>query len=86
MLIQLRQFMSAAKAEQRKALAKVAGTSVAHLYHLLSGHRKASAELAGRIEHAAATLRKDDRTLPAVKRSDICKACAECEYAKRCGA
>lgn len=58
----------------RSVLAVAAGTSPRYLGQVARGERQASADLAGRIEVA---------TMGAIKRSDICEACAKCPHIKR---
>lgn len=85
----LQEWMKAATTEEQYELAAAAKTSRSVLYQLTyskeKGGRTASAELAGRIEEAAApiTARAKDR-LPALTRGDLAPACAECHYFKKC--
>jgi hypothetical protein len=74
--------LRSASASQRNSVTISAGTSVDYLYQLAGGSRVASAELAAKIEHAVADLRRGDRTVAEVKRTDLCPACAACEYAQ----
>lgn len=67
---QLHYWMKAATPKQRTLLAKKAKTSVAYLRQLASGHRKASMDMALRIEQATeAGMAKDFVGLDYVKRS-----------------
>lgn len=50
----LRDWLASKSAEDREFIAKEAGTSVGHLWQLAGGHRKASAELAERLQDASA--------------------------------
>ncbi|MDY7116571.1 YdaS family helix-turn-helix protein [Halomonas sp. SSL-5] len=50
---QLRDWLGQTNNDERQALADRAGTSVAHLWQLAGGHRKASLELAKRLEDAS---------------------------------
>lgn len=50
---QLRDWLGQTNNQEREALAERAGTSVAHLWQLAGGHRKASLELAKRLEDAS---------------------------------
>ena len=52
----LKHWMKLATAKEKELLAKKAGTSVAYLRQLASGHRKAGLELAFEIEKATAVL------------------------------
>lgn len=65
---QLHHWMKAATPKQRKLLAIKAKTSVAYLRQLASGYRKASMEMALRIENATATT-KQFVDIPYVKRT-----------------
>ena len=49
---QLRIWLSKTPPEQRKQVAQNAGTSVAYLWQLSGGHRKASLEMAKRLQDA----------------------------------
>lgn len=53
MIDHLRDWLSKTSAEDRERIAKEAGTSVGHLWQLAGGHRKASAELAERLQDAS---------------------------------
>ncbi|MCD2852695.1 helix-turn-helix domain-containing protein [Pseudomonas aeruginosa] len=50
---QLRSWLTSATSEERERVARLAGTSVGHLYQLAGGHRKASPELAERLQDAS---------------------------------
>lgn len=49
----LRDWLAKAPAQTRTAVAKEAGTTVGHLWQLAGGHRKASADLAQRLQEAS---------------------------------
>ena len=74
--------MAAATAAQQAALAAAANTSRTYLYALASGARTASADLASDIERASRKVRRANNALPVVLRTDLCPACARCEFAK----
>jgi len=81
----LRAWMRAATEIELVTLAVAAGTTRRYLYHLASGKRRASAELAGRLEDAAAIItRASKRRLPKLSRTALCTACATCPYATKC--
>lgn len=83
----MREWMDAATVEEQTALAKAADTSRKYLYKLATGERTAQAELAGRLEQAAADIRRvSKKRLPLLLRSHLCPACAGCPYAARCTA
>lgn len=70
----LTQWLEAATPDQRRKLAKLAKTSLPHLWHIANGRRSASAELAQRIAHAAY---KVGNILP-LHQIDLCAACGKC--------
>lgn len=49
----LREWLASKSAEERESIAKKAGTTVGHLWQLAGGHRKASADLAERLQDAS---------------------------------
>lgn len=49
----LREWLAKTPADERERVAQRAGTSVGHLWQLAGGHRKASAELAERLQDAS---------------------------------
>jgi DNA-binding transcriptional regulator YdaS (Cro superfamily) len=49
----LREWLAAAPPQRRKEVAAAANTTVGHLWQLAGGHRKASAELAERLQDAS---------------------------------
>lgn len=80
----LKKWMRLATAGEQAELASIAGTSRGHLYQLSSGERRAGPELARRIENASKRMRKLNRDLPVLRRTELCPACGECEIVKRC--
>lgn len=81
----LKNWMTLATSGEQAELASLAGTSRAQLYQLTSEERTASADLASHIANASKALKKINKKLPLLRRSELCPACAECEFAKRCG-
>lgn len=86
---QLKAFLAAATTEEKAALAKLSETTVGTLHQVAGGYRKGGAAvvrsgLAMRIEAAAAQLRKKNRSLPELFRTDLSPECRECDFAKRC--
>lgn len=79
-------WMQKATTAQLARLAKLANTTVGNLRQIGGGYRKSNvtAELALRLDHAAAVLRSRDPTLPDIPREKLSAACARCEFAKRC--
>jgi hypothetical protein len=73
-LERFKSWMKATTVEQKQRAADTAQTSVAHLYQLASGHRKASADLAARLESAIEPL----------DRGDIAEACQNCCFYQEC--
>lgn len=53
MSLQIREWLTGASKEERERVATEANTSVDYLYQLAGGHRKASLELADRLQRAA---------------------------------
>mgnify|MGYP003604983055 FL=1 len=49
----LRDWLASAPNDRRQAVADAAKTTVGHLWQLAGGHRKASAELADRLQDAS---------------------------------
>lgn len=72
-------------ADQRKKLAKFAGTSIKYLQQFSTGHAVLSAELAGRL---AASTKRIPLKVPTphgeietlFERGDLCETCAGCEH------
>lgn len=85
---QLKAWMRIASPTEQKALAAGAGTSRAYLYHLANDEsaygRYASPELAAALEAAAAPLAAENPHLPRLLRTDLAKACRNCEFARQC--
>ncbi len=78
----LKQWIISATAAEINNLAAAAGTSVAYLHQIASGHRRASACTAGAITDAANEIRRGDERLPVLRRSDLCEACGQCPHAR----
>jgi hypothetical protein len=77
--------MSAATPDEQLLLAQKVGTTKGQLYQLSGGHRRASADMAGRIESATIEMAKASKgRLPIVYRTDVCEACRACQYAAKC--
>ena len=85
---QLKAWMRLASPEEQEQLAKDAGTSRVYLYHLANDQaeygRQASPDLARRLEQAAAPINAKNPRLPRLLRTDLAKACRECEFARKC--
>lgn len=81
-----RDWMKESTMDEKWTVVAAADTSLPLLYQLASGHRKASADLAGRIAKGIALVAKKKRRepLPVVTRGDICETCGKCEYFKEC--
>jgi len=82
----LTEWRQRATPEQRAALYQYANTSRHSLWQVASGRRGISASKAAEIEAATLAIHDADPTLPPVLRTSTCEACAECPYAKKCGA
>lgn len=89
-LTPMRLWMRAATTEEQKLLARRAGTTHSYLYHLAAGEganykREPGPTLAAAIERETAEMhRASGGRLPLVYRTDMVKACAQCEFARRC--
>jgi hypothetical protein len=78
-------WMKNSTAEEKKELAEKAETALSLLYQLSYGTRKASPELAGRLEHAAIKVGTGVQgKLRAFTRGDLSEACAKCHFFKDC--
>ncbi len=82
-------WLQLATPQERTRLARLAKTTIGQVKWLAGGYRTkgkavASAELAIRLEHASVTLRKANAKLPRLRREDLARACAKCEFAKAC--
>lgn len=75
---ELRYWLNSALPPQRELLAKYAKTSLKYLWHLAGGQRKASAEMAAKIE--AASDRVSRTGMYRLKRGEISKTCAKCPF------
>lgn len=75
-------WMQESTMDEKETVVAAAETSLALLYQLASGHRKASSELAGRIAKGIALVGKKKRKtpLPVVLRGDLCETCSKCSY------
>lgn len=81
----MRKWMDKATPAEQLALAEAAETTRNYLYQVAGGHRTVRADLAGRIEVAAKSLRKASKNrLPELTRADLSGTCAKCPYAKKC--
>lgn len=85
---QLKAWMRLATPGEQSALAGASGTSRAYLYHLANDRagygRFASPELARRLEVASVGINAMNPRLPRLLRTDLAKACRECEFARKC--
>lgn len=88
--LQLKEWMRLATTDEQEELAFDAGTSRQQLYALSalpssSMYRRASNELAGRIEDAAKPIiKRAGGRLPSLTRGDLNYGCADCPYFKKC--
>jgi len=83
----LKEWLHLSTQEQKELLAKLATTSVPSLRLASQGYRtegavNLTAEFAARIANAAAQI--PDKTLPVIKVEELCKACHDCPYQKKC--
>lgn len=83
----LKNWMDRATPEQKKQLAAMANTTLGALRQAAGAWRtdgvpSLTPEFARRIELAAANIK--DPELPKLRREQLCIACSNCEYAKKC--
>lgn len=86
---QLRKWMRVATPEERQELANRAGTTIGNLHQISGSYRsdgrpQIRSGLAIRIEQAARQMRKANKALPDVVRTDLSPECAACEFAQKC--
>jgi hypothetical protein len=82
-LTKYKQWMKAATVEQKSTAAEKADTSLAHLYQLSTGFRKASPDLAARVEKGIEVANRGTE-LPVIRRGDLAETCAKCPFYKDC--
>ena len=77
-----KEWMNQSAAPEKKELAIKSKTSLSLLYQLTYETRKASSDLAGRIEQSIKSInrRKRHHPLPEVGRGDLCETCAKCRF------
>jgi transcriptional regulator with XRE-family HTH domain len=75
---QIKTWMADATTKQQQELAKHAGTSRGMLYQLASGQRKATVEMAARLEKAFNKMNVN------LTRGDMSNTCASCFFYQRC--
>lgn len=79
---QFSKWMNAASWEDKNRFARRLGLSnAAYLYHLASGRRPISSVLAQKMERLS---EREFPKLPPLHREKLSKACAGCDFAKRC--
>lgn len=86
---QMRVFLRAASSEEVDRVAELAGTTVGTLNQIAGSYRtdgnpQVRSGLAGRIQNAVAEVRRANKTLPNVLRTDLSPECRACEYAQKC--
>ena len=83
----LHKWLKFATPDEIRTLARLCETSPAYLSQIANGHRRASAEMAGKIEQATFEIRDEtedaQKRLPKLYRGDLVAACAKCPYFKR---
>ena len=80
----VKQYLDASTDAEQTELAKRGRTTRGQLRQLAGRHRKASADLAIRLERASKVMQAKNPRLPFIKREQLAKACRSCEFAKRC--
>lgn len=86
---QMRVWMQAASPNEQAKLAQLSGTTIGTLHQISGSYRTGGTPtvrsgLAGRIQSAANDLRKKNKLLPVVLRTDLSPECRDCDYAKHC--
>jgi hypothetical protein len=86
---QMRVWMQAASKAEQIRLAELSGTTIGTLNQIAGSYRTGGepavrSGLAGRIQTAALTIKRKNKLLPAILRTDLSPECRECEYAQRC--
>lgn len=86
---QMRAFLRAAKPDEVQAVASLAKTTVGTLNQIAGSYRtdgkpQVRSGLAGRIQNAVAEVRRKNKSLPIVLKTDLSSECRDCEYAQRC--
>lgn len=86
---QMRLWMQSASPNEQIKLAELAGTTIGTLHQIAGSYRTHGnptirSGLAGRIQSAANELRRKNKLLPVVLRTDLSPECRDCEYAKHC--
>lgn len=76
----LAEWYQSATPQERKKLIYLSNVCADTIYKVSNGSRKASAEVAARLEVALAALERP----PDITRADICDACSKCPYAIKC--
>lgn len=82
---QLRAWMERATPEQKRVLAKLAGTTVPNLHQASKGYRtngklRITPDLARRLEFAS----REIEGMPQLLREELSPSCAGCEFAAKC--
>lgn len=80
-----KEWMQVSTMDEKETVVAAANTSLATLYQLSQGHRRASAEMAGRIAKGIELVGRKKRKspLPVVLRGDLCETCAACSYYRK---
>lgn len=86
---QMRHFLREASNDEILSVASLAKTTVGTLNQIAGSYRnngqpQVRSGLAGRIQNAVAEVRRKNKSLPVVLRTDLSSECRECEYAQRC--
>ena len=84
MSLLLKTWMDKATSAQQTTLAELAGVSRGYLYRIAQGRGKASADVAGRIEHAAEVMSQTQSIPTLLPRYFLSPSCNNCPYARKC--
>lgn len=85
----MRKFLRAASQDEVARVAELAQTTVGTLNQIAgsyrtSGNPQVRSGLAGRIQSAVAEVRRTNKALPVVLKTDLAPECRDCEYARKC--
>ncbi len=86
---QMKLWIQVADTGELAKLALLSGTTVGTIQQIAGSYRTdgeptVRSGLAGRIANASDMLRRSNKKLPRIVRTDLSPECRECEYAQRC--
>ena len=85
----MRAWLDAASKDEKRELARRAETTMGMISQIGGGYRnkgrpQVRSGLARRLELAAAEMRKSNKALPELLRTDLSGECRDCEFARKC--